>query len=224
MKKLLCTCTSMLFFMMMISSLTYSQSKGIMYLALGDSYTIGESINAKGRYPAQVAGMLEAKGIPVSDVHYIAVTGWTTEDLQQAMDEEKPHKYNIVTLLIGVNDQYQHIDTGTYAGHFTTLLQEAVKLAHGNKKHVTVISIPDYGVTPFGGGDENISRQIDAFNMVNKRITEAHHIAYVDVTGLSRQAATDNSLIARDGLHYTAKEYGLWAEKIVEVISKELDK
>jgi lysophospholipase L1-like esterase len=199
------------------------QKKAITYLALGDSYTIGESINAKGRYPAQVADILGEKGIHIKEVRYIATTGWTTEDLQQAIDAAHPADYDFITLLIGVNDQYQGIDTGTYATHFTQLLQNAIRLARGNKQNVFIISIPDYGVTPFGGNNKNISRQIDLFNMVNKRITDAYHIAYVDVTALSRQAASDKSLITGDGLHYTAKEYRLWAGKLAEVMCKKTE-
>ncbi len=183
------------------------------YLALGDSYTIGQSIDASGRYPTQAAQLVTAKGtFNIPDVHYIAVTGWTTANLQNAIAAQNlADTFDVVTLLIGVNDQYQGVDTGTYAIRFTQLLQTSVALARNNKAHVIVLSIPDYGVTPFGGGNASISAQIDIFNSINKRITSANGIAYLDVTTMSRAAANDATLLAPDGLHYSAKEYGMWA-------------
>jgi len=189
------------------------------YLALGDSYTIGQSINSSGRYPAQVAGIVDSEGISMPAVQYIATTGWTTLDLQEAISSEHlTGPYDIVTLLIGVNDQYQGVDTATYSTRFAQLLQTSVTLAGNNKQHVIVISIPDYGVTPFGGGNQNISMQINEFNAINKRITDAAGITYVDVTTLSRAAATDHTLLASDGLHYSAKEYRLWANELAPIM------
>jgi len=189
------------------------------YLALGDSYTIGQSIDSQGRYPAQAAGLLRARGISIPTIHYIAVTGWTTLNLQNAIAAENlAGTFDMVTLLIGVNDRYQGVDTGTYAIRFTQLLQTSITLARSNKSHVIVISIPDYGVTPFGGGNAAISAQIDEFNAINKRVTDAAGIAYLNLTTLSRAAATDNTLLASDGLHYSPKEYLLWADTLAPMM------
>jgi len=190
------------------------------YLALGDSYTIGESIAQAGRYPTQAAQLVSAMGVvSIPAVHYIAVTGWTTADLQNAIARQHlADTFDIVTLLIGVNDQYQGVDTGTYAIRFKELLQTSIVLARNNKAHVIVLSIPDYGVTPFGGGNANISTQIDIFNSINKRITTSFGVAYLNVTTMSRAAASDNTLLAPDGLHYSAKEYGMWADTLSKMI------
>lgn len=185
------------------------------YLALGDSYTIGQSIDSQDRYPAQAASLLLARGISIPVIHYIAVTGWTTLNLQNAIAAENlSDTFDMVTLLIGVNDQYQDVDTSAYAIRFTQMLQTSITFAKGNKSHVVVISIPDYGVTPFGGGNAAISAQIDEFNAINKRITDDAGIAYLNVTTLSRAAATDKTLLASDGLHYSPKEYLLWADTL----------
>ncbi len=189
------------------------------YLALGDSYTIGQSIDSQGRYPAQAASLLLARGISIPVIHYIAVTGWTTLNLQNAIAAENlTDTFDMVTLLIGVNDQYQGVDTGTYTIRFTQLLQTSVTFARGNKSHVVVISIPDYGVTQFGDGNAAISAQIDEFNAINKRVTDAAGIAYLNLTTLSRAAATDNTLLASDGLHYSPKEYLLWADTLAPMM------
>ncbi len=205
------------------SVVTVAPVKTYSYLALGDSYTIGQSIDSSGRYPAQAAAMLSAEGISVPSVQYIATTGWTTADLQYAISMQHPaDTFDIVTLLIGVNDQYQGVDTGTYALHFNQLLQTSVQLARSNKQHVIVISIPDYGVTPFGGNNASISAQINEFNAINLRITDSFGIAYVNVTTLSRAAGADNSLLAGDGLHYSPKEYALWDTLLVPAIYRAL--
>ena len=182
------------------------------WLALGDSYTIGESVASSERYAAQTAALLKSQGIPASDLQYIARTGWTTLDLLDAISKTtlKPN-YNIVSLLIGVNDQYQGLDTAGYRIHFTQLLQKAIQLAGDQITHVFVLSIPDYSVTPFGGGSVKIKNELDAFNSINKQVTLAYHICYIDITTASREAANDQSLTAKDGLHPSGKQYKQWA-------------
>ncbi len=183
------------------------------WLALGDSYTIGQSVDNSLRYPAQATALLKAGGVNMTDPEYIATTGWTTNDLINAINLKNPKgPYDIVTLLIGVNDQYQHLDTGAYRKNFTQLLQTSIQLAGNNISHVFVLSIPDYGVTPFGASDSaNIRKQIDQFNNINKQITLALRVSYTDITPASRLAKNDASLIAGDGLHPSGTQYAAWA-------------
>lgn len=182
------------------------------YLALGDSYTIGESAGSQDRFPAQTASLLRSHGVSIQDPQYIARTGWTTVDLQNAINQTtlKP-KYEVVSLLIGVNDQYQGLDTAGYRVRFTQLLQKSIQLAVAGASHVFVLSIPDYSVTPFGGGSAKTRTEIDAFNAINKQVTLAYQVAYIDITPISREAANDQSLTANDGLHPSGKQYGRWA-------------
>jgi lysophospholipase L1-like esterase len=194
---------------------TIADSLSKSFLALGDSYTIGESVTAAERFPAQTVALLRTQGISVADPQYIARTGWTTADLQSAINQSTlQSKYDLVTLLIGVNDQYQGMDTAGYRTRFTQLLQKSIQLAANNISHVFVLSIPDYGVTPFGGGSAKISKEIDNFNAINKQVTLAFHVTYVDITTISRGAATDQTLTANDGLHPSGKQYNSWAMKL----------
>ena len=182
------------------------------YLALGDSYTIGESVKKSERFPDQTTAFLNWAGIKVSAPEYIARTGWTTEDLQEALNNSKLRPdYEIVSLLIGVNDQYQGMDTVGYRRRFTRLLEQAIRLGGERVKHVFVLSIPDYSVTPFGRGDAKTRTAIDGFNSINKQIALDYKVNYIDITPISRKAATDQSLTANDGLHPSAKQYQEWA-------------
>jgi lysophospholipase L1-like esterase len=192
------------------------------WLALGDSYTIGQSVDSSQRYPAQTAALLKTyNNIPIAGIQYIARTGWTTSNLQTAINYTKPTgPFDIVTLLIGVNDQYQGIDTAVYRTGFTKLLQQALQFANNKTKHVFVLSIPDYSVTPFGHGDAGISRQLAYFNAINKAITAYYNIAYIDITGISTGMGNDASLIANDGLHPSGKEYALWSLQLQTAIVK----
>lgn len=202
-----------------MANVAASDSSSFHFLALGDSYTIGESVANIDRFPAQTTGLLKSKGIMVGAPQYIAKTGWTTEDLDDAIKTTTLlPKYDLVTLLIGVNDQFQGLDTGGYRKRFTGLLEKAIRLAGNQINHVFVLSIPDYGVTPFGGGSKRISKEIDAFNAINKDVTIAHHVAYIDITPISRMAANDQTLTAFDGLHPSGKQYKEWAIKLAEAI------
>ena len=203
----------------MAVTITTIDSTTKSYLALGDSYTIGESVASGDRFPAQTVALLKSHGVLVADPQYIARTGWTTEDLQNAINQSTlKTKYDIVTLLIGVNDQYQGLDTGSYRTRFTQLLQKAIQLAGNQTYRVFVLSIPDYGVTPFGGGSAKISKEIDAFNAINKQVTLAYHITYIDITPISREVPNDASLTANDGLHPSGKQYKQWAGKLEEMV------
>jgi len=196
----------------------------LTYLALGDSYTIGQSVAVGDRYPVQVVQRLRTDRIPYSPPDIIAVTGWTTADLLAAMPARTPGRtYHVVSLLIGVNNQYQHLSQDEYRTQFTELLQQSIQLAGNRPSHVLVLSIPDYSVTPFARGTNTayIAAQLDSFNSINKEVSLAYQVHYVDVTGESRQAAHDPSLIASDDLHFSGKEYAVWAS-LMEPIMKDL--
>jgi len=200
------------------------------YLALGDSYTIGESVGPDERYPAQVGRLLaEEDHLDFGDPEIIAVTGWTTGNLLEALAdaERRGTAYDAVSLLIGVNNQYQGRSQAEYREQFALLLQKSIRLAGNRPSHVLVLSIPDYSVTPFarmrGGDTALIAAQIDSFNRINYVLARTYQVSYLDVTAESRKAATDPSLIAADGLHFSGKEYGAWArlmEPVLRVIVK----
>jgi len=193
------------------------------WLALGDSYTIGESVSEDERFPAQTISLLKNKNRNFSQPNYIATTGWTTTDLLNAIEKENlQHSFDIVSLLIGVNDQYQHLDTAGYRKRFTGCLQKAIALAGNKTNHVFVLSIPDYSVTPFAKDSDTaqIKKEIDAFNTINKEITLSHKISYTDITSLTREAKNNTALIAIDGLHPSGKEYAKWAALLAPEIEK----
>ncbi len=195
------------------------------YLALGDSYTIGQSVPLSENYPNQTISLLNNKGYSFSSPQIIATSGWTTVNLLGALAAKKNllPSYNIVTLLIGVNNQYQGGSQSDYKTDFTTLLQQSIAYAGNNPSHVIVISIPDYSGTPFGNGRNNratISSEIDSFNAINKEISTDYKVNYINVTDESRKAFTDNSLLASDGLHYSEKEYAIWAGLLAAQIEK----
>lgn len=196
-----------------------SSNSAIRYLALGDSYTIGESVLEAERWPNQLAGLLKQNGYEV-EMTIIARTGWTTAELWQGIQQtEISPPYDMVSLLIGVNNQYRGYDKEEYRQEFTFLLNKAIEYAGGNKNKVFVVSIPDWGVTPFAQGRdaEKIAREIDAFNQINKEESEKLGVAYVDVTPVSRQAVNDADLIAPDGLHPSGKMYAEWAKLALPV-------
>lgn len=196
----------------------------IRYLALGDSYTIGEKVAEKDRWPNQLAALIEASpqfqqaaGVD-EDIHVriIARTGWTVNELWQGMQVNPPSgRYDLVSLLIGVNDQYRGLPVDGYRDDFRFMLGNAVEYAGGDPKRVIVLSIPDWGFTPFAADrdTEPISQQIDEFNAVNRDETEAVGAHYVDVTVISRMAMDDFDLITGDRLHPSGKMYAMWAEK-----------
>lgn len=184
------------------------------FLALGDSYTIGESVGEAERWPAQLAGMLNERGIAVDELVIVARTGWTTDELSAGLDEAQPRGvYDLVSLLIGVNNQYRGRGVDEYRRQFAALLERAIALAGGEPGRVLVLSIPDWGVTPFAAGRDRvaIAAQIGEFNRVNREEAERRGARYVDVTPVSREAAADLSLVADDGLHPSGKMYAAWA-------------
>jgi lysophospholipase L1-like esterase len=185
------------------------------YLALGDSYTIGESVSAADRWPVQLAALLRQQGIDLGEPQIIARTGWTTDELWDGMDLAKPKgPFEMVSLLIGVNNQYRRRPLDEYREQFAALLQRAIDLASGDAGRVLVLSIPDWGVTPFAKGQDRaaIGSAIDDFNRINAEETQRLGARHVDVTPESRQATSDTTLIARDGLHPSGKMYTDWAQ------------
>lgn len=208
--------------------LTYgckSQSGALSYLALGDSYTIGESVDKDQRWPVQLVDTLRKSGIDISDPKIIAKTGWTTTELKEAVaNKDLSLPYGLVSLLIGVNDQYDGLDFQKYPQRFKYLLNRAIQLADNRPDHVLVVSIPDYSVTPFGQSKnpEKISLELGEYNATNKLIADSLGVHYVDITPGSQKAADDKTLIADDGLHPSGKMYSQWVDQILPVILPEI--
>ncbi len=190
----------------------------VRFLALGDSYTIGESVSEEERWPMQLAQALQEQGVEIVDVQIIARTGWTTADLKHSLARVEPQgPFDLVSLLIGVNNQFQGRSQEMYREEFRELLEQAVMLAGGEPERVIVLSIPDWGVTPFADGRDTarIAAEIDAYNLIN-RIESSHMgVHYVDVTGISREALEDPLLLANDGLHPSGAMYRRWVEIVL---------
>lgn len=197
------------------------------FLSLGDSYTIGESVDTSARWSVQLAGLLRKDGTDVADPDIIARTGWTTAELQDAIRNSGNHKtYGLVSLLIGVNNQYRGQSQDRYRTEFGQLLQTATTFAGGKSGRVVVLSIPDWGVSPYAQGRDQakIAVEIDAFNAIARNECQKAGIAYVDITPLSRKAANDASQFASDGLHYSGKQMQQWAELALPVAKDLLKK
>ncbi|HEY0503321.1 MAG TPA: SGNH/GDSL hydrolase family protein [Lysobacter sp.] len=187
----------------------------LSYLALGDSYTIGEGVAADGRWPSQLARALREEGIALADPRVIATTGWTTDELAWGIDGAQPlGEWDFVTLLIGVNNQYRGRSAVDYRGEFHTLLQRAIGFARGRADRVMVLSIPDWGVTPFvkttQAQPQQIAVELDAFNAAAQVVCEAHGVAFVDITPVSRERGAQADMLAADGLHPSAAMYAQW--------------
>jgi lysophospholipase L1-like esterase len=199
----------------------------LSYLALGDSYTIGEAEPLAQSYPYQLTGALNTQSLKVGAPTIIAITGWTTDDLINAIAQSgiMAKKFSFVTLLIGVNDQYQGLSQDNYKIKFAQVLNTAIAFANGDNSRVFVLSIPDYGVTPFANGQDSvIGPQIDQFNAINKAESLAAGVNYLDITAMSKMAATDPTLIAHDGLHPSAKMYMSWMQLLEPMVAAQLKK
>lgn len=186
----------------------------LRYLALGDSYTIGEAVPAEERWPVRLAQMLRGEGLPVADPEIIATTGWTTDDLSAAIDQANPQgPYALVSLLIGVNNQYRDRSLEEYKAQLTVLLRRAIDYAGGTPGRVMVLAIPDWGVTPFAEGRDRaaIASALNVFNTANRALALAARAHYVDVAPVSRLAGVDPGLLAPDGLHPSGRLYLEWA-------------
>jgi lysophospholipase L1-like esterase len=199
---------------------TGSANPAPRFLALGDSYSIGEGVAANENWPHQLAAALRAQGVAISEPEIVARTGWTTDELSAAMDAHAFHPpYDLITLLIGVNNQYRGRDVDNYRAEFRALLERAIALAGGDARRVVVISIPDWGVTRFGaesGRDlAKVAREINAFNAMAAAISTTLHAHYVDVTTISRDRGDAPDMLVGDGLHPSAAMYARWTAAIV---------
>ena len=188
----------------------------LRYLALGDSYTIGEGVAESGRWPVQLARSLRNDGIPMSDPRIIAQTGWSTDELDAAIDTALVFpEYDLVSLLIGVNNQYRGRDIEEYRVQFSGLLERAIHFAQGRRDRALVLSIPDWGVTPFARGlardTQKVAREIDAFNAVALETCMRRGVVFVDITDASRQRGAELEMLVDDGLHPSALMYAEWA-------------
>jgi lysophospholipase L1-like esterase len=190
----------------------------LRFLALGDSYTIGESVTTDLRWPVMFVDSLHHRGINASEPNIIATTGWRTDELKRAIEKARfKGTFSMVSLLIGVNNFYQGKSADAYATEFEDLLKTAIKLADNKKDHVFVLSIPDYGFTPFGQDKrEQITPGIDTFNKINRDITERLGVAYFDITPISRKGLAEPDLVASDGLHPSGKMYAQWVQLILK--------
>lgn len=192
------------------------------YLALGDSYTIGEGVAEDGRWPVLLARALRAEGIALEDPRIIATTGWTTDELAGAIDAAEPlGEWDFVSLLIGVNNQYRGRDLDNYRDEFSALLLRAIAFAGGRADRVLVLSIPDWGVTRFGAGSgrdlDQVSRELDAFNAVARDLCMVHDVVFVDITPISRELDAELAMLADDGLHPSTAMHALWAARALPV-------
>lgn len=189
----------------------------IKYLALGDSYTIGQSVCETCRFPEQLKNRLYNLNNQNSfNLNIIAKTGWTTGNLISAISSQNPsNDYDLVTLLIGVNNQYQGSSFSVYEKEFPELVNKAIFLAKGDKSNVIVLSIPDYAFTPFGNGNKTISIEIDKYNDYARNYCSKNNILYINITEITRQGLSDKSLVASDNLHPSEKAYGLFVDQIL---------
>jgi len=203
------------------------KDSSVKYLALGDSYTIGESVKENERFPIQLAERLNNEGYNVAPPKIIAKTGWTTDELKAGIDAANiANNFDLVTLLIGVNNQYRGRDTSEYRKQFAGLLRKAIDFAGGKSRNVIVLSIPDYGVTPFASGSnpDKIGKEIDVFNQIKRQETEKQNARYIYITGISRLAEFNVNLVAEDGLHPSSEMYRLWVDEIMEAAKEILEK
>lgn len=192
---------------------------GLTYLALGDSYTIGESVPESERWPVLLASKATDEGIAIQSPEIIATTGWTTDELQSGIQNANitGNNYDLVSLLIGVNNQYRGYDIDVFRSEFEALLKQAIGFAAEETENVLVVSIPDWGAMPFAEGrdKEKISDEIDQYNAIKEEIAGKYDVVYLDITGISREAQSDPSLVASDNLHPSGKMYGRWVEEVI---------
>lgn len=195
------------------------------YLALGDSYTIGEGVALYESFPYQLVQLLRQQEYNFYAPEILAKTGWTTDELQNAISKTLLlSKYDFITVLIGVNNQYRGRDAIEYKEQFEDILKKAIELTDGKKDQVIVVSIPDYSITPYAQSmnTQTISKEIEILNGINKALSIQYKVQFVDITTLFIEAKNNSDLIAQDGLHPSAKQYARWAERIAKIIAAQL--
>ncbi len=229
------TIISLLISSLYLNCMEKENSKDLMeentfkYLALGDSYTIGEGVDEKDRYPNQTVDLLKAKELEFEKPTIIAKTGWTTDELMKGINDAgiAGNTYDLVTLLIGVNNQFRGRPIKNYEAEFRTLLQDAIAFADGESNNVVVISIPDWGVTPFAvnrdSDQEKVAREIDEFNEAKKSISEQLGVHYINITDEYREIGALPQMVVSDNLHPSALVYEKWAKKLEQVILEKMD-
>ncbi|WP_224995016.1 SGNH/GDSL hydrolase family protein [Cesiribacter sp. SM1] len=197
----------------------------LQYLAFGDSYTIGEAVPEKQRWPVQLVEKLRSQGTDVEYPKIIATTGWTSGELLAAIEKENPaSSYHLVSLLIGVNNQYRGYDLDLFREEFTSLVQKAIFYARKRTEGVFVLSIPDYGVTPFAA-EKNpplIAKEIEEYNKLSQHICQRLDVAWYNITDISKGAGSDHNLLAEDGLHPSGSMYAAWVEQIYPYVVKQI--
>lgn len=198
---------------------------GLRYLALGDSYTIGRSVPVAGRWPLQLAAALRARGRPVAPPRILARSGWTSQDLLSAMGNgPTTEQFDLVSVLIGVNNQFQNDSIETYRRDLREIFRRAIALSKRGRHAVFVLSIPDYGATPYGAADAGtIGRAIDRWNRVYRDVAGEYRLKFFDITGISRRGAEDPTLVSFDRLHPSAAQYRLWVDAIAAKVAALLD-
>ena len=197
----------------------------LRYLALGDSYTVGEGVDPAGSWPMQLARALRAQGIALADPQVIATTGWTTDELDAAIDAAAPDTgFDLASLLVGVNNQYRGRSVDEYREHFSALLERTVGFAGGNPARAFVLSIPDWGVTPFaaasGRDTGTIARELDAFNAAAAHLCHGRGVAFVDITPVSRNRGAEPGMLVDDGLHPSAAMYAEWVRLALPAVRR----
>jgi len=199
----------------------------VRFLALGDSYTIGQGVSPIARWPVQLADSLAVRGYETQVLKFIATTGWRTDNLVNAISNQnlEDENFNLVSILIGVNNQYQNRPFSQYINEFPALVDSAIRYAGGDKDHVFIVSIPDYAFTPFGQQSSNpdeISMELDQYNAFSSHIADSMQITYFDITPISRQGLAQPSLVANDGLHPSDLQYTTWVKLMLDVIDQQV--
>ncbi|MFO7944993.1 MAG: GDSL-type esterase/lipase family protein [Anaerolineales bacterium] len=197
------------------------------FLALGNSYTIGTGVPAAESWPRKLISLVRDAGVPMKDPWIIAQNGWTSADLIKTLESTSlPRSFHLVSLQIGVNDQYDGVPVDEYRKHFGILLETSLSFTAGNPTRVIVLSIPDWSVTPFVKARDQVQirAEIERFNNINRHLTKTMGVRYVDITPLSRRAREANAFLAEDGLHYSGKMYQIWGETVLPVILDRLTK
>lgn len=202
-----------------LENINTNTSSEMKYLALGDSYTIGESVSSSERWPNQLVQLLRKDGYQIGDPKIIARTGWTTSDLKSSIDQQNiKERYDLVTILIGVNNQYRNGSVEVFREEYVEILNKALELANYNAKNVIVLSIPDWGVSPYAKNRdrEKISEEINLFNKVKREESSRRMVKFINITDISRKALTNEDYIAKDGLHFSGQMYRLWADEVFQ--------